>query len=123
MQDRRILIVTTEPLIAALLAASLEIEHVEPVFPEPEELADQAAARVRPSAILIDMEHPDGNSDVFLARARRAGIGVVLFSSSRSPIEARQIARQRGLRWFVLPIAREELVQIVCEAIGPTANA
>lgn len=118
MHGSRILIASTEPLIAALLAAWLELSGAEPVFADgTAPLADALEGR-RPDLVLLDIDRNDGLSDAFLARARLARIPVVLFSPSRGRYEVEAAAKRRGLPWFPLPVDRHEFVRALTEVMA-----
>lgn len=117
MPDLRILIVSTEPLIAALLAAWVELDGAVPLFLRPGEHVLGGIERGHPHLLLVDIGHADGAAPASLARARLAGIGVVLFSPDRRAIEVETVARKRGVPWFTLPMAREQFSSVLRTAV------
>ena len=113
-RSARVLILTPQPLLAALLGMLLELEQFEPVFAEPDETPEDAIARVRPLlVVLLDGDLDAARSDLFFARAAKRGIRVVLFQPPGGGTHAREIAEARALPWFTLPIDRANLARIL----------
>jgi DNA-binding response OmpR family regulator len=117
MQDHKVLIVSDEPLIAALLGALIELEGFRPIFPSGEERVSETLERERPSVLIVDVDHPDGASRGVLARARLAGIAVIFFSPRRHGEEVHVIAEQCGVAWFPMPVERSSFVEMLNAAV------
>lgn len=101
-----------EPVIAALLALLLELEGREPVFPFPGERPEDALARLRPPlVVLLDGALEAARSDLFFARATRAGAGIVLFSAPHDATPVATLARARGVPHVRLPASRAALTE------------
>lgn len=122
MRDIRILIVSTEPLIAALLAAWLELDGAVPLFLQPGEHVQGGIERGRPHLLLVDIDHADGAAPASLARARLAGISVALFSPSRTQLEVEAFARKRNLPYFALPMTREAFSSLLRRTIDESSH-
>ena len=119
MAKPKVLVLARESLIAALLGMLLELENLEPVFPQPGERAEDALARLRPPLVVVlDGDLEVARSDLFFARAARAQASVVLFSVPGSPFDAETHARERGIRWFGIPSDRATLARALEQAIG-----
>jgi DNA-binding response OmpR family regulator len=117
-QDQTVLIVSTDPLLAALLGLLVELQGHRPVFDQGGESPAEALARHHPRLVLVDADHHDGFSAAFLERARRSGAGVVVFSPGRPDGEVRQLARERGLVALALPTDRVAFRRTLGEALG-----
>ena len=110
----RVLILTPQPLLGALLGMLLELEQFEPVFAKPDETPEDAITRVRPLfVVLLDGDVEAARSDLFFARAAKRGVRVVLFQPPGGSTNAREIAEARSLPWFTLPIDRVNLARLL----------
>jgi hypothetical protein len=110
----RVLILTTQPLVAALIGILLELEHFEPAFAEPDERPEDALTRVRPlMAVVLDGELDAARSDLFFARAARRGVRIVLFCPPGSEQKVRTMAEARSVPWFSLPMDRATVARLL----------
>ena len=108
--DHKVLIVAADPLLSALIGILVEAERLQAAFPAAEESIDDAVSRVRPlAAILVDVVAEAAASDVFLARARRADVPVLVFGSGADVAALRDWAAQRDVPLFALPRDTNEL--------------
>ena len=97
-------------MTAALVAMLLELEGYEPAFARDGENAEAALARVRPLlVVLLDLALDVATSDLFLARAARRQVGVVLFGARETPDSATVWAQARRVPWFRMPVDGQEL--------------
>ncbi len=104
MQPRKVLVLSDEPMAAALLAMLLELEGYDPVFALGNESPDAALARVKPLlVVLVDHALDVARSDLFLARAARRQVGVVLFGTRASATPSAW-AESRRVPWFRMPV-------------------
>src|SRR5919204_3729124 len=101
-----VMVVSTDPVIAALLGTMVELEEHTAVFPAGGERTTAAVARQRPDLILLDCDHEAAASAKFVDEARSFGSGIVLFSPGRAGDEVRERAEQWNVPWFSLPIDR-----------------
>jgi hypothetical protein len=102
--DHKVLIVAPDALLAALIGVLVEASRLQAAFPETDESIDDALGRVRPlAAVLVDAVAAEAGSDVFLARARRAGVPVLLFGPLDAIENLRVWAAARDVSSFVLP--------------------
>jgi CheY-like chemotaxis protein len=121
-QPRRVLILSDEPLAAALLALLLEVESYASVFAAPGERPEEAVARTRPLIIVLaDFTLTEPRSDLFLARLARARIGVAFFAATNSG-ELRHWARARGVPWVELPADADTLRRVLSDAAAMTGD-
>ena len=92
-------------MAAALLGMLLELEGYEPAFANEGESPDAALARVRPLlVVLVDQALGVAGSDLFLARAARRQVGVVVFGTDGAQGGPPQWARERRVPWFAMPV-------------------
>src|SRR6185503_2008936 len=99
-----------DPLIAALVGSLVEITRLQAAFPEPDERPEDALTRVRPlAAILVDAVTDEAQSDIFLAKAARRSVPVMMFGSAPTMATRREWAGTRPVAMFVLPDETEEL--------------
>ena len=122
MQSRKILVLASEPMLAAFLGMMLELDAYEPVFAEPGENAEDALTRVRPVlVILLHNEIDAARSDLFFARASRAGAKIVLFGAAEDLGRAvGELARERRLPFFLMPVERSVLLSVINDAMRAT---
>jgi len=109
---QNVLIVATDPMLAALVGGLVEALRLQAVFPRPGENPDAAVARVRPLAVIL-MEGSSGSagSEILLVRARRRGARVMLFGDAASIAPLREWAKQADVASFMLPDELEGLRQ------------
>jgi hypothetical protein len=104
-------------MAAALLGMLLELEGYEPAFAMEGESADAALARVRPLlVVLVDQALDVARSDIFLTRAARWQIGVVLFGAEGSAGGPPSWATSRRVPWFKMPVEGPELRRAIEES-------
>jgi hypothetical protein len=102
--DHKVLVIATDPMLAALVGALVELTQLRAAFLEPDERPEDALARVKPLvAILVDAQTDDAASDLFLARARRRGIRVLMFGPVAAVARREAWARRTGVPVFRLP--------------------
>ena len=110
----RVLILTPQPLLAALLGMLIELEQFEPAFAAPDERPEDAIARIRPLLVVVlDGDLEAAHSDLFFARATKRGVRVVLFQPPGSGTDVQALAEARSLPWFTLPIDRADLARLL----------
>ena len=114
---RQVLIVSTDPVVAALLGTLIELDGHLPLFPTADEPPVKALERLRPHAAIVDCDREDACGGEFLARGRSQSTGLVLFSAARLQGEVREIAARHGLPSFALPIDRAALARVLSEAM------
>jgi hypothetical protein len=106
-------------MAAALLAMLLELEGYDPAFALEGESADAALARVRPLlVVLVDHTLDVAKSDLFLARAARRQVGVVLFGPAGASV-APAWAQSRRVPWFRMPVDSSTLRRAIEESTAP----
>ena len=113
-----VLILSADPLAAALLGAAVELAGHVPHFPGPGEPARAALLRLRPRAALIDCDHGEGCTQSFIGPALMTGAKVQLFSSHRTTLDARGIAQRLGLSIATLPMEQDALATLLHDLPG-----
>jgi DNA-binding response OmpR family regulator len=114
-----ILILSDQPVVAALLALLVELAGYRAIFAEADERAEDAVQRARPVlVVLVDEALAAAQSDLFFARVTRLGVAVAFFGSPARREAMAAAARARGVPWFELPIGVEELRSVLRAAAG-----
>ncbi|MDQ3998146.1 MAG: hypothetical protein M3303_14150 [Gemmatimonadota bacterium] len=104
-QPRKVLVLSDQPMAAALLGMLLELEGYEPAFAGEGENAEAALARVRPLlVVLVDRVLDVARSDLFLARAARRQVGVAVFGTEGAARGSAAWAATRRVPWFKMPV-------------------
>lgn len=117
----RVLILTPQPLLAALLGMLMELEQFEPMYAAPDESPEDALARIKPLLVVVlDADLAAAHSDLFFARAAKRGIRVVLFAPPGGGRDVRALAEARSLAWFSLPIDRPSLARLLGDGTSRT---
>jgi hypothetical protein len=105
-----ILILSDEPVIAALVGILIELTGREPAFPHANESPADALERLRPLAvILVDCAFAAARSDVFFAMAAQKRVGVVVFGPDGHARDIGEIAAHRSIPWLVLPPSADDI--------------
>jgi hypothetical protein len=106
-------------MAAALVGMLLELEGYEPAFAREGEDPEAALTRVRPLlVVLIDRALESARSDMFLARAARHQIGVVVFGAQDAGSGGAAWAQSRRVPWFRMPGDGAELRRAIESSIG-----
>lgn len=100
----QVLVIATDPFAAALIGSLVEAVRLRAAFVGPEERPEDALVRVRPLAvILLEADGEGSKSDLFVARARRGGVQLILFGRA-AEIDARMSwADEHRIPAFALP--------------------
>ena len=122
--DHNVLIVAPDPVLAALVGSVVELSRLRAAFPRQDERPEDALARVKPLvAILMDTVVDEAQSDIFLARARKKGVSLLLFGSAASTAARAIWAEARSIPVFTLPdqvAALEENLRRIANGAGKT---
>jgi CheY-like chemotaxis protein len=113
MSSRLALVISTDPLTAALLGLLLQLEQVPVAYEVGDEALQALFDRVRPTLVLVDVDHPDGFSEVFMAHARERGARLVAYSPRRLMEDVRESAAARGVEWLALPTVRSAFASMI----------
>jgi len=112
-----VLICSSDPLAAALLAAAIELAGHAPHFPQNGERARDALRRVKPTLALVDCDHDDSCSDEFIGSALMMQARVLLCRSKRTVRDVRDFAERLNVRVVDLPLRYDELHATLQEMI------
>ncbi|MBW8768663.1 MAG: hypothetical protein JF589_02795 [Gemmatimonadetes bacterium] len=112
-----VLVLSSDPLAAALLGAAIELAGLAPRYPKLGESPRIALLRVRPRLVVIDCDHEDGCSEAFIGPALMTGSQVVLFRSRRTRRDMSEMAGRLGLRTVEMPQEHEELTSLLRELV------
>lgn len=104
-QSSTVLVLSDDPMAAALLGILAELADRVPAFAAPGERPEDALARVRPLfVVLLDGSLDAARSDLFFARAAKRRVGIAIFGVPGQPPDLATRARERGIPWFDMPI-------------------
>jgi|SRR5579859_6535866 len=114
-----VLVLTDQPIVAALIGLQLEVIGRQPVFADVGESPDEALRRVRPVTILlIDVALQAAQSDLLFALATRRGVGIVVFGADHNARRIAEIASIRRVPWLVIPPDLVDLSVAIGAALG-----
>ena len=113
MSRQPVLVLSSDPLAAALLGAAIELAGLAPRFPQSEEAARAALLRVRPRLVVIDCDHVEGCSDAFIGPALMTGSRVLLFRSRRTRRDVTDLTGRLGLPVMDIPMEHESLARVL----------
>ena len=111
--ERAVLILSTDPLGAALLGALVETLDYNVRFASPRESPDDSFRQARPRVALIDAAYATGYADEVLGRAMMRGISVVIFGSAEACSRVRELALEHDFATLLMPPEVEELEQVL----------
>ena len=113
-----VLVLSSDPLAAALLGAAIELAGRAPKFPRADESPRSALLRVRPRLVVIDSDHEDACSEAFVGPALMTGSQVVLFRSRRTQRDVSEMADRLGLRTVEMPGEHDSLTSLLHELVS-----
>lgn len=112
-----VLIISSDPVAAALLGAAVELAEHMPHFVGNGERTRAALLRVRPRLILVDCDHEEACTDEFVGPAIMTGARVVLFRSNRSIADRTQFSGRLGLRTLDMPKEHDSITALLSEML------
>ncbi|MEO8623425.1 MAG: hypothetical protein ABI625_20280 [bacterium] len=118
MSLQSVLILSSDPLAAALLGAAVELASHLPHFQRQGESARTALLRVRPRLALIDCDHEESCSDEFIGPAIMTGAKVLLFRSLRTKRDMSELAGRLSLRTVDMPSEHTLLTSLLKEMLA-----
>ncbi len=125
--DHKVLIVAPDPVLAALVGSVVELNRLRAAFPRSNERPEDALARIKPLiAILIEAMADEAESDIFLARARKKGVHLLLFGGAAATAARRPWAEARSIPVYTLPDevpALEEAIRAIAAGAGKTMRS
>jgi hypothetical protein len=117
--NTRVLIITADPMVAALVGLLLDPDRYDPMFPRALERPDDALTRIRPPLVLVlDCDVDVARSDLFFARTTKTRATVVLFGAPGRRDTVTELAQNRGLPFVHLPTNRASLTDAIQAAIS-----
>ena len=116
MKNRPVLVLSTDDLAGALLAALAETAGLAPAFAHASETPRDALRRLRPDLVLVDCEHELACSEQFLGPLRMTGATALVFGRGADAERLRALADAHAVRVFTLPLDAEELARAIREA-------
>jgi hypothetical protein len=112
-----VLILSTDPVAAALLGALVETIGYLVRFYHPPESPDNTLRRTKPSVALVDCADPTLMNDEVLGRARMRGISVLIFGSPDAVRRVSAIAHEHSLGAVVMPATSDMLDEALQTAV------
>ena len=113
-----VLVLSSDPLAAALVGAAIELAGHAPRFPHADEAARAALLRVRPRLVIIDCDDDDACSESFIGPALMTGSRVLLVRSRRTRRDVSELTRRLGLRVVEMPIEHEPLTRLLHQMLA-----
>jgi hypothetical protein len=113
-----VLVLSSDPLAAALVGAAIELAGHAPRFPKSDEAARSALLRVRPRLVIIDCDHEDACTDSFIGPALMTGSRVLLIRSRRTRRDASELSGRLGLRVLEMPMEHEPLTRLLHQMLA-----
>jgi hypothetical protein len=113
-----VLVLSSDPLAAALLGAAVELAGHVPSFSREGELPRAALLRLRPRLVLVDCDHEDACSDAFVGPAIMTGARVLLFRSRRSSRDVTDLAARMQVPVVELPLQGDRLTRVLGELLA-----
>jgi DNA-binding NtrC family response regulator len=115
-QHQLVLILSHDPLAAALLGGLVETLGYDVQFRRPPESADDSLRRLRPRICLIDCADPRACREDFLGRAAMRGVCVVIFGTREVLERVRDLASVYRLEMLLMPPELDELEAVLQRA-------
>ena len=113
-----VLVLSSDPLAAALVGAAIELAGHVPRFPHSDEVPRSALLRVRPRLVVIDCDHQDACSDSFIGPALMTGSRILLVRSRRTRNDVSELSERLGLRVVDMPMEHEPLTQLLHQMLA-----
>ena len=113
-----VLVLSSDPLAAALVGAAIELAGHAPRFPKSDEAARSALLRIRPRLVIIDCDHEDACTDSFIGPALMTGSRVLLIRSRRTRRDASELSGRLGLRVLEMPMEHEPLTRLLHQMLA-----
>ena len=113
-----VLVLSSDPLAAALLGAAIELAGLAPRFAQSTETPRNALMRVRPRLVLIDCDHEEACAEGFVGPALMTGSEVLLFRSRRTQRDIGDLADRLGVTVIDLPAEHDTLSDVLQRRLG-----
>jgi len=102
-REQLVLILSHDPVAAALLGGLVETLGYEVHFARPPESADDSMRRVKPRICLVDCTDPGSCRSEFFGRATMRGVCVIIFGTPGALERVREVARANNLEMLLMP--------------------
>ena len=109
MEAKSVLVISPDPLAAALLGALVELEGYAPHFLREREGPRDALRRVRPAVALVDCDSPEARRAAVIGPAKMMGVRVALFGRPAIAALVERCAAEFGVAILGVPPAPGEL--------------
>ncbi len=104
-----VLILSHDPVAAALLGGLVETLGYDVHFARPPESADETIRRVRPRICLVDCTDPVSCRGEFFGRATMRGVSVVIFGTPQALDRVRAVALAHNIEMVLMPPEMNDL--------------
>lgn len=111
------LILSPDPLGAALIGAATELAGCRAVYPEEGESVPDSIRRLKPVAVLVDATHPILAEPASLGPALMTGASVVFFGSAVGLRDVRVLAAASKAATIALPEEIDRLAEVLTGAM------
>jgi CheY-like chemotaxis protein len=98
-----VLILSHDPVAAALLGGLVETLGYDVHFARPPESADETIRRIRPRICLVDCTDPVSCRGEFFGRATMRGVSVVIFGTPQALDRVRAVALAHNIEMVLMP--------------------
>ena len=120
--DRRahaVAIVSSDPLLAALVGAAVELIGYRAAFPRANESGAEALTRMRPAFVLIECDDAWLDDEPLLGRALMTGARLFLFGRERDVERHSAMMARYGMASIELPNDFHSLQDILSRRVSP----
>ena len=102
-REQLVLILSHDPVAAALLGGLVENLGFEVQFARPPESADDSIRRLKPRICLVDCTESESCRPEFFGRATMRGVCVIIFGTTAALERVREVARANNLEMLLMP--------------------
>jgi DNA-binding NtrC family response regulator len=115
-REQLVLILSHDPVAAALLGGLVETLGYTVHFARPPESPDDSMRRLKPRICLVDSSDPDSCRAELFGRATMRGVCVVIYGTSDALERVREAARVHNLEMLLMPPSLEALEAVLQRA-------
>jgi DNA-binding NtrC family response regulator len=102
-REQLVLILSHDPVAAALLGGLVETLGYDVQFARPPELPGDSMRRVKPRICLVDCTDPQSCRSEFFGRATMRGVCVIIFGTPDALERVREVAMANNLEMLLMP--------------------
>jgi len=113
-----VLILSQDPLAAALLGGLVEILGYSAQFARPAESADDSIRRLKPRICLVDSTDPSCCRSEFLGHAAMRGVSILIYGKAEALDRVRELARAHNIDTLLMPPELDALEAAMLSAIA-----